>query len=451
VRTAIRKHLRDFLALLFVLVLALGVGGYILSNQRFNLPGWVPVVGNDFFTLEAELSTAQAVVPGQGQTVTIAGVKIGDIGKSELEDGVAVVEMKLDEKYRDRVYRDATILLRPKTGLKDMYLQLDPGTQSTGELEEGGRIPISNTLPDVNPDEVLASLDRDTRDYLRVLLNSGAEALGDTRGGAEGQQSSAQDLRETFKRFEPTARDARAITVQLGLRRQNLRRVIHNFQELVTELGAHDSDLAALVDSANANFAALANQDENLRESLRLLPGTLGQTETTLRKASELASELGPATQRLRPAARALGPALRATRPFLRQTTPIIRTQLRPFARDVRPTVRALRRAAEDLAVVTPRTTRVFKFLNALLNTLAYNPPGSEEGYLFWASWVNHAGGTIFNTQDAHGPVRRGLVFISCPSLGVLDQVKEANPALKVLIELLNAPRTSDVCPTATP
>ena len=390
-------------------------------------------------------------MPGQGQTVTIAGVKIGDIGKAELEDGVAVVEMNLDEDYRDRIYRDATILLRPKTGLKDMYLQLDPGNRSAGELEEGDRILVSNTLPDVNPDEVLSALDRDTRDYLRVLLNAGAEALGDEQGGAEGQQSSAADLRETFKRFEPTARDARAIVSQLALRRRNLRRVVHNFQELVTELGTRDSQLAALVDSANANFEALASQDANLRESLRLLPGTLGETETTLVKAGELAGELGPALQQLRPAARALGPTLRQTRPFLRESTPIIRDQLRPFSRDVRPTVRSLRAAAEDLAVVTPRTTRVFKFVNALLNTLAYNPPGSEEGYLFWASWVNHAGATIFNTQDAHGPVRRGLVFISCPALGSLEQVAQANPQLQVLIELLNAPRQSDVCPTPTP
>jgi phospholipid/cholesterol/gamma-HCH transport system substrate-binding protein len=113
--------------------------------------------------------------------------------------------------------------------------------------------------------------------------------------------------------------------------------------------------------------------------------------------------------------------------------------------------VRDLRRAAADLAVVTPRLTRVTKFVNALLNTLAFNPPGSEEGFLFWASWVNHAGATVFGTQDAHGPVRRGLVLISCSSLDVLEQLKQTNPQLGVLIELLNAPQRSQVCPTATP
>jgi phospholipid/cholesterol/gamma-HCH transport system substrate-binding protein len=448
VSTAIRKHLRDFLALTFMAVLALGVAGYILSNQRFYLPAWVPVVGTDFYELKAELESGQAVVPGQGQTVNIAGVKVGEVGSVELEDGRAVVEMNIQRKYAP-VYKDATILLRPKTGLKDMVLALDPGNRRSGELEEGSRVRLANTLPDVNPDEILAQLDSDTRAYLRVLLNSGAEAFeeDDPRTG----QSASADLRETLKRFEPTARDARRITVELAKRRRNVRRVMHNFQELATELASKDTQLAALVDSANANFEALAAEESNLRSSVRLLPGTLGQTETTLRKASELAAELGPTLQGLRPAARALGPSLRQTRPFLRESTPITRTQLRPFARDVRPTVRDLRRAAVDLAVVTPRFTRVARFLNTLLNTLTYNPPGSEEGYLFWASWVNHAGATVFSTQDAHGPIRRGLFLASCSGLQVLDQIAGTTPQLQVLIELLNAPKQSEVCAQPTP
>ena len=105
VKKAIRNHLRDFLAGLFLLVLALGVAGYILSNQRFYLPAWVPVVGTEFYELEAELQTAQAVVPGQGQTVNIAGVKVGEVGKVELEDGRAVVQMRPAAEVRARVSR----------------------------------------------------------------------------------------------------------------------------------------------------------------------------------------------------------------------------------------------------------------------------------------------------------------------------------------------------------
>ena len=38
---------------------------------------------------------------------------------------------------------------------------------------------VANTLPDVNADEVLSSLDADTRAYLRILLNAGGTALRD--------------------------------------------------------------------------------------------------------------------------------------------------------------------------------------------------------------------------------------------------------------------------------
>jgi phospholipid/cholesterol/gamma-HCH transport system substrate-binding protein len=460
VSQAIRKHLRDFLAILFLVLVAAGVSGYVLSNQRFHLPSWVPLAGSDFYTAKAEFETAQAVVPGQGQTVNIAGVQVGDIGKVELEDGVAVVEMKIRRKYAP-IYRDATILLRPKTGLKDMFLELDPGTQAAGELPDGGRIPVSNTLPDVNLDEVLSNLDADARSYLQILLNAGGEAFGDEKGSgpaadagtklAPGRQTASADLRETFKRFEPTSRDVEAIFGKVAERRRNLRRVIHNYRLLIGELGTKDKQLAELVDSSNANFQALAQQDRNLRAALRQLPGTLGVTRSTLGKADRLARTLGPTLQSLRPAARALGPALRDTRPFLRDTTPIIRDQLRPFARSARRPVRRLRRAAEDLAPTTTRLVRVTKIVNALLNTLAFNPPGSEEGYLFWASWVNHAGASVFGTQDAHGAIRRGLFVTSCTALGVLDQVGKVDRRLALLVDLLNAPRQSDICPEQTP
>ena len=100
---------------------------FILGKQRLTLPAWVPLVGKDFFVLKADMSTAQAVTPGQGQTVNIAGVEVGEISNVELKDGKAVITMKMQPKY-SRVYRNATVLLRPKTGLKDMVAELEPGT-----------------------------------------------------------------------------------------------------------------------------------------------------------------------------------------------------------------------------------------------------------------------------------------------------------------------------------
>ena len=451
-RRQIREQLPVFVAILFLLVLSLGIGGYILSNQRFYLPAWFPVLGTDFYEVKAELPTGQAVVPGQGQTVNIAGVKVGEVGEVNLENGRAVVLMQIRAEHAP-IYRDSTVLLRPKTGLKDMYLALDPGTESAGEIPEGGRVRVANTLSDVNADEILAQLDGDTRDYLRILLNAGGTAFDDEISDPEGrfEQTAEQDLREVFKRFEPTARDAERFTKLLIKRRHNIKRVIHNFQELSTALARRDEQLASLVDSANANFEAFASEEDSLRAALQEFPGALSQTETTLRKAGGLADELGPALERLRPFARELAPALRRTRPFFNETTPIIRDQIRPFARDVQPTVRDLRRATEDLAVVTPALNRSFKVLNRFFNTLAYNPPGETEPFLFWSAWGAHAGATLWSLQDAHGPVRRGIVLVGCTTYNSLEQIVIANPQLGVPTQLLNLPAESQNCPNNPP
>jgi phospholipid/cholesterol/gamma-HCH transport system substrate-binding protein len=448
----IRKQMRVFVALVCLLIGSLGLAGYILSHQRFYLPAWFPVLGTDFYDVEAELPTGQAVVPGQGQTVNIAGVKVGEVGRVRLEDGRAVVQMRIRDEFKP-IHRDATVLLRPKTGLKDMFLALDPGNDAAGDLPEGGRVRVANTLQDVNADEILAQLDGDTRDYLRILLDAGGTAFDDQLTGASGRydQTAEQDLREAFKRFEPTARDGERFTRLLIKRRGNIKRSIHNFQQLSTALARRDDQLASLVDSANANFQAFASEEDALRAALREFPGALGQTETTLRKAGGLADELGPALQRLRPFARELAPALRKTRPFFKETTPIIRDQIRPFARDVQPTVHDLRLATERLAVVSPRLTRSFKVLNRFFNTLAYNPPGATQPYLFWSAWGAHAGATLWALQDAHGPVRRGIVLVGCPTYNSLEQIVIANPQLGVPTQLLNLPPEGENCPNNPP
>lgn len=441
-KRAIEKHLRDFLALFFMAIVALGVAGYVLSQERFHLPGWVPVLGSSFYKLNVELQTGQAVVPGQGQTINIAGVKVGDVTSVHLKNGVAVVSVEMDKKYAP-AYRDAHVLLRPKTGLKDMYLALDPGTKAAGAIPSGGTIPVVNTLPDVNPDEVLASLDSDTRDYLQILVNAGGEAFSDKNASA--------NLRQTFKRFEPTNRNLAAIMSQIAQRQQNVKHVIHNFRLITDELAQTDGTLGRFVESSNQNFQAFAHQDANLRAALGLLPGTLQVTNNTLQKANRLGVAATKSFQDLRPFARALGPSLKSFRPFLRATTPIIKNQLRPFTKLARPTVRDLRPAAADLAVATPHLRRTFGVLNSLFNLFAYNPPGKEEGYLFWQTWLNHAGATIFNTQDAHGPIRRGLVVVSCGALGVLDNIVRANPQLSVLTQLLSAPSRAQACGQQVP
>jgi phospholipid/cholesterol/gamma-HCH transport system substrate-binding protein len=267
-KRAIRAHLRDFLAVLGLLVIGIGVGAYILTQQRLRFP----FVEDSPSHVWVELQNAAGVTPGQGQTVRVAGMRVGDVGKVELHEGRARVRLDMDSKYERLVRRDATVLLRPRTGLKDMFLALDPGTRSEPPVPEGGTIRVNNTLPDVNSDEILASLDADTRAYLKLLIGGAGKGLRD-RGG---------DLREVFRRLGPLHRDLAAINREVVTRRKNLSRLIHNYGSTVSRLGKEDEDLTALVANASRVFGRLSQEDQQISAAVQRLPSALAQTEEAL-------------------------------------------------------------------------------------------------------------------------------------------------------------------------
>ena len=448
-RTAIRKHLGDFVALTALAVLGVGVAAYIVFNQ--DARSRIPLIEEKPFTIQAEFSDAQAVTPGQGQTVRIAGVRVGQITKINLRDGRAIVTLDLERKYEGRIRQNASALLRPRTGLKDMFVELDPGTRDHPAMKARGLIPVENTAPDIDPDEVLSALDTDTREYLKLLVS----------GAGKGLRNRGDDLREVFRRFEPLHRDLARVNRAIADRRRNLARLIHNYASLTTELGRNDRDLTRLVDASNATLAAFAAEDQNISETVRRLPSALTQTESTLIRVNTLGRVLGPALESLRPPFRQLDRTNRQVLPFVLEAEPILRSRIRPFVRISRPYVRDLRRASVDLARAQPELSESFHELNRFFNMLAFNPGGRQglsgnlqedrqrdEGYLFWVAWVGHLTNNLFSTSDASGPFRRVLFSVNCRT--AFELTREAG--IEVLDNVLGfirdeALRDAGVCP----
>ncbi|HZA58483.1 MAG TPA: MlaD family protein [Solirubrobacterales bacterium] len=437
-KRAIREHLRDFLAIIALVIAGVVTMFVILANQSTALPSWFPILGEDRFEVKAKFSSAQAVTPGQGQAVMIAGIKVGDITGVTLDDGQAEVTMDVDYDKAGLITDEASLLLRPKTGLNDMVIEVSPGTGDES-VEEGDTIPLASTQPNVNPDEVLASLDADTQAFLKLLLAGGAEALDPEKGRD-------RKLGNALRQFEPFARDIARLTGKLAQRRDSISRSIHNFRLLSEELAARDTDLISFVEGSNGALERFANQEANLRESLRELPSTLAATDDALASGSRFAVATLPALRDSLPGARALRPALRAARPFLRRTAAPIRKQIRPFTRQVYDPVVHLRQATEGLGDTVPGLKSSFQNLNAGLNALAFNPPGTNESFLFYLPWVNHNTNNLFLLQDAHGPLRRGIVLQTCESGIFSEALAGTRPAFKTVLEVTNQPRTTEIC-----
>lgn len=437
-KRAIRENARNFAAMLALIAVALAVGTTILVKQRAAFPEWVPLIGDDRFQLEIELSTAQAVTPGQGQTVNIAGIDVGDVSEVRLEDGRAIVTARIEDGYPELLGTKTTALLRPRTNLKDMTIELDTQGGAGQPLESGARIPLASSLPDINTDEFLSSIDGETQDYLRLLLQAGAEGLG-----GRGDVFSA-----LLRRFEPTTRDIARINGAVQKRRANLARVIHNFRLLAEEVGQNDTQLARFIDSSNAVFAAFGNQEENIQSTLRELPSTLVATRDALSASEAFSDEAAPAFRALVPAAKQLKPALEGLQPLFEETKDPIRDQIRPFTKQVKPVVSELRQTAAPFAQTSVGLRGSFTELNGVLNALAYNPPGAvEEGHLFWAGWLSHNTNAAFNIQDGNGPVLRSIVLASCRTTKLAEAVTSIRPFLQTAKDLSHLPLSTDVCP----
>jgi len=432
---AIRKHLRDFLAIVGLLIVALVATYIIVQNQRLR----IPLLEEKPFQLKAELSTAQAVTPGQGQTVRVAGVRVGDISKVDYENGHAVVSMDIDRKFLP-VYKDATLLLRPKTGLKDMFLELNPGTNydpnsNDDEFQNGDTVALANTAPDTNVDQILAALDGDTRAYLRLLLV----------GAGQGLNGRGKDLGKLLGSLGPINRGLARLNTEVAKRKDNLRTLIHNMNLLFGTVGQDGEGIQQLVTASDQALGAIASQAPDVQRSVALLGPTLRTTRVALTKTDALATVLGPAVNSLRPFARKLKPINDSLRSLAKNTYRPVKGDIRPFVRNARKPVRNLRPAAKNLVRATPRLTALGSELNTLFNMAAYNPrgaepagtPGRDEGYLYWLGWLGHVGNSTFGQQDAHGVYRHIYLQVTCNTAKSVLASSPLAPALTGLGQLL--------------
>lgn len=437
---AIRKNIGAFGPILVLVIVAAFVGVTILNEQRLRFPFADPQP----FRVNVELDNAQAVTPGRGQTAQIAGVRIGDIADVKLRNGRALVALDIEPRFADLIHRDARAQLRPRTGLKDMYVQIFPGKDGP-PVDEDFTIPITASLTDVDLDEILSELDSRTRDYVTLLAN----------GGGEGLRGRGNDLARIFKRYEPTVRDLSRVNHAVSKERVALRRLVSSLSALNGRLARKPEDLTRLVGGASTTLRAIASEDDALRDAAGELAPTLGQATKTLRAVKPFADELGPTTRALLPAVRELQTVNAAVSPFAREATPIVREQMRPFARTAQPLVRDLAPAARGLARTFPELQRNLKVANNTVNQIANNTNGREaadkagrdEGYLFQLGWLAHQTTNLQSNDDALGPQRPIFLTGTCSTFTSL-----ANdiPQTEFLLGL--SPLLDSVCknPTTT-
>jgi phospholipid/cholesterol/gamma-HCH transport system substrate-binding protein len=400
----LRRYGRYFLVLLALWVIGIAAGGYIVINQRFPNPF------AHFVKVEGAFQTAAGVVPGLGEPVNIAGVNVGEITGTSLQNGQAIVHMELKPAQLPEphvLYRNASATLFPNTPLKDMEININPGTPSAGTLPQGGTIPVGQTTVPTDSDELLDSLDTDTRTWLASLIT---ELNNGTTGRAE-------DIKQLLQNLGPTSAQFRRIGDLLANRRHELAAIVHNLGVLTQATSAKDAQLQTVIRAGDQAVSALASQDVALRNSIGRLPGTLQTTRTTLTDVAQLANALGPTATALIPTAKRLPATLKDTKTVFEGAALLPLNKLPAFVDAVLPLAAQFPAVQTNLQLETPSLLSSFKVLGAVTNELAFVPGNGNPGFLYWLAWFAHNSDSFLSTQDASGGGWRGLLSLSCSDL----------------------------------
>ena len=118
--------------------------------------------------------------------VRMAGVEVGKVTKVEPKDGGGAAEVTMELRNDALPIRDdARAQIRSRIFLEgNFFVDLQPGSPSRGELDDGSTLPITQTASTVTLPDILDVLNSDVRTDLQTFLYEyGTVALG--RGGAK--------------------------------------------------------------------------------------------------------------------------------------------------------------------------------------------------------------------------------------------------------------------------
>ena len=314
--------------------------------------------------------------------VRISGVTVGRVKKSRQVDDSTRVEIEIEQRYAP-IPRNTRATLRQKTLLGETYVELTPGSDESGELDDGGLLADSQVRPTVELDEILRALDKPTRDDLQRFL----------KGVARTFEGRGDDVNAAVGNLPPFAEDAGDLVRLLDSQRRGVRRLVADSGAVFESLGRRQGELSGLVRATDTLLGATARRNVELAETVRVLPTTLRELRPTLGELEAISREARPLVRDLRPAARALEPTLADALPLA--------PELRGLFRDVDRVITV----ADDALPATTRTVEAaHPLFRRLVPVLREAAPVVDYLGLYKRDVVNAVAGIAAATQGAERP-----------------------------------------------
>ena len=218
--------------------------------------------------------------------VEIAGVEVGRVRKISLENGKALVVLRINSDVE--LTKDVKALIRTKGILGDKYVELIQGSPSAPPLKEGDR--IVRSVPTTDMDTLMITLQEVANNSNRVT-NSLANILGGEKGEAS-LSSIVENIKELVEILNRTVqennKDVTNIIANLSefsetlnkigdTNREDIRGIISNVRkasEKMEALIAGINDITSKINQGKGTIGKLVNEEEtvnNLNEALASL------------------------------------------------------------------------------------------------------------------------------------------------------------------------------------
>ncbi len=268
--------------------------------------------------------------------VRIAGIDVGKVTAIKRVGGsspAAVVSMTVDHAGLP-IHSDATVNIRPRLFLEgNFYVDLAPGTPSAPVLHSGATLPAAHTSGPVQLDRVLSSLNSNVRANLQTLVQGFGTALNATpsaaadatadpsQRGLTAAQSLNRSLNDSAAAFKASAIVNQAL---LGERPHDLSGAVTGTSKVFTGLASSGGHLADLVTTLNETMGALADRQDDLSQTIALLPGTLKAADAALGPLQASFAPTRTFARELLPGIKQLAPTITVALPWLAQSRALV-------------------------------------------------------------------------------------------------------------------------------
>jgi len=329
------------------------------------------------FQFKAVFSSANSI--RLSSPVRIAGVNVGKVVKVEGQEGTnnAVVTMEMQNQGLP-IHKDAELKIRPRIFLEgNFFVDLKPGTPQAPTISDGETIPAGQTAIPVQLDQVLTSLQLNTRKNLQVLLIELGSGLTAMPTAAENAQqppmtqgkSAAQALNNALIYSEPALKNSALVNQALqGINPDDLPNLIRGLAATSTKLVGSETQLGDLVDNFNTTMAAIASEQSAVRESVKLLGPTVKHAYASLGSLNAALPSLAQFSLDFIPGVEQTQPTIDAVTPWVAQATPLVsQPELGGVAANLQPSTESL---AQLSAATIPTLTQTLNFSQCVSNVL---------------------------------------------------------------------------------